>query len=430
MRGFLKRAGTLFLFATLCGKSLGSHAAEDDLPFGVYPNIDEVQDAPRPVGSLGTEIKDLGGRVQDTIKQFAERRNFRCLGGPCLVQAFPLLYSKPNSGFFGGFRANIARPVPGQELPAFSTDISVVRSDTAQWLTYFANDVPVVPFLPLKPRLQVRSFYSRTTETRYYGIGPASSHFVTAPDSEVRYGLTEAGLQFALIIPVIRIADQRLNVFSSFSTIHDDPAPFDSVSKLFADKPTGIQGGFSSRAGLGFLVDSRDRENLPRQGWMTEVSAEVAGNPLGAFKFQRISLIDRRYFSMGNYTIANRFTFDMLTGAPPFWELRGVGGVDPVQNVAGSPLLRGYSGGRFHELRKTINSLELRWQMPRQRILGQLADISLIPIGADVGRLGQQNAFSVSTGFMGLFNRSFLVSIFVARSRDHSSLSLDFDRRF
>lgn len=422
--------GACFALLALCGKPSISRAAEDDLPFGVYPALDEVQDGSRPVQDLGTEIQDLGGRMKDTVKAFAERRNFRCFGGPCLIQAFPLLYTKPKSGFFGGLRANITQPRANEELPAFSLNTFLVRSDTAQWLTYAALDIPRVTVLPLRPRLQLRGFYSRTTETRYYGIGLDSERYVRAPDEEVRYGLAEHGFQAALIVPLWNLLTQRLNLFASFSTIRHEPTPFESVSKLFSDRPLGIEGGYSSRIGFGLFLDSRDREVLTRRGWMMEVSGEVAGNPLGEFPFQRLSLSDRRYFSAGPVTLANRFTVDSLLGAPPFWELTSVGGLDPLRNVSGSGLLRGYEPGRFHERTKVLESVEFRWQLNRRRVLGQITDIALVPLGASFGRLGPQNAASVSIGAMALFNRSFLLAVFGSRSLDSSTLTLDFEADF
>jgi len=425
-----RRGRALAILCALCVKSRTSLAAPDDLPFGVYPSIDEVQDNPRPVQSLGTEIQDLTGRVQDTLKGFAERRNWTCFGGSCLVQAFPLLYTKPDSGFFGGVRANISKPRPNEDLPSFSADAQIIRSDTAQWLTFFAVDIPRIEALPTTPRLRMRALYSRTTETRYFGIGPSSAEFVKHSDEEVRYGLQEYGFQAALIVPVWKIATQKISIFGSFSTLQHKPAPFHPVSKLFDDRPLGIQGGYSSRAGMGLFLDSRDREILSRHGWMVEASGEVAGNPLGGFRFQRLSLSDRRYFSHGAFTLANRFTLDSVLGAPPFWELAGVGGLEPIRNVAGSPLLRGYRAGRFHERTKVINSSEFRWQLSRRRLLGQVTDVALVPLGANLGRLGAQNALSLSTGVSALFNRNFMLAVFLARSVDGTTFTLDFDKTF
>ena len=73
------------------------------LPFGSYPHIHEIVPEPKESDDLGEEIEDLSTKVRSTVKTFAQHRNSNCFGDPCLIQAFPLIYTKKNSGFFGGF---------------------------------------------------------------------------------------------------------------------------------------------------------------------------------------------------------------------------------------------------------------------------------------------------------------------------------------
>lgn len=412
-RIFLLLMGSYVLSATAAPANKLPPDSPESLPYGAFPSIHTIQETQRGPEDLKTEIKDLSKRVESTVKSFATRRTITCFDSPCLVQAFPLLYNSQGSGFFGGFRANvtnIARTNPN----LYAIDTSVVRSDTKQWLTYVALDLPKIESLPLDPRLKIRANYSRSTQNRFFGIGEDAVHSESLNDDVVRYSLKEVGVQSSIVLPIARIGDDwDFSVFSVLSSIRSRPSRLDDSipSKLYQENPLGSQsGGTSSRFGLGLLLDNRDREVFSREGWAVEASAEVAGPPLlGQYKFQRYSWIDRRYWSAGSFTLASRITIDSLHGDVPFWELSGVGGIDPIRDVSGPFLLRSYSYGRFHEKLKIIWSLDNRFYLAPTRLFGMVWETMFIPLGIDLGELGPQTAWSLSAGANFLLNKSFLV---------------------
>ncbi len=431
MRWNAGRAGLLTLAGVLACAGPRAQAAPtgSDLPWGSYPTLTEGE-GERKVEDLRVELRDLGSRVETTVRRLASRRNLSCFGGPCLLQAFPLVYTKPRSGFWGGFRANLTRLSDREDEPAFQSFLHFARSDTREYQSSFGTDFPRIFWLPFDPRWKFQFFTSYTTETRYYGSGPLAVTIGSRPDVDFRYALREYGFQTSLLLRTFRLDAQAANLFASFSTIHHLPAALAPESKLFEDAPVGIGGGWSSRVGLGLQIDTRDNAFLPKKGWSFEVSGEVAGEPLGNFAYQRLTMTDRRYIGNERFTLANRLTVDAFVGDPPFWELTSVGGLDPIRDVSYSRILRGYARGRFHEKLKFLESAEFRWRLRDTKFFGLNCEITWIPVGLDVGRLGDQTAFSGSTGALLVFNKSFPVVVFASRSLEGSSFHLQFEMSY
>jgi hypothetical protein len=404
--------------------------AEILLPFGTYTPLNAIQRNLKNNETLRDEVNDLTLLVRDTVKDIAAHRNTQCFGDPCLFQIFPIVYNIPDSGFYGGARAkltNVSRVNPA----LYSLETYIIRSDTQQWLTYLALDAPQISWLPLNPRLKARTFYSRVTERRYFGTGSTFEETFD-PDDRFRYSLEEIGFQSSFILPLFKLGQQKVNIFASYSTVKHSPKmyPSESGSKLFTDAPRGVDGGKSNRIGLGLQLDSRDQEVLSRRGWSLEVSGEISRQPLSDFNFNRYSLIDRRYFSKGSFTFANRFTFDILQGSPPFWELEGVGGIDPIGDITNSTLFRGLRPGRFHESIKIVENMELRWYLNPTRILGLHTEPVWMIAAVDAGRFGNINDVSLSSGFKFLVNRNVQIQTYVSYSRFGTNVYADFGQEF
>lgn len=422
------------VFLTLASARAAAPVEADPpkLPYGLFPSLRSVTETPRETEDLQTEIRDLQRRVESTVRSFATRRNVTCFDAPCLIQAFPMMYNSPATGFWGGLRANVAN-MTRTDPYAFSVDSMLLRSDTNQWITYLAFDAPNIEWLPTQPRIKVRMNRQRTTETRYYGTGTASKLAVDLPDDQVRYALQETGFQTSILVPLASFSDRRLFGFASFAVIDHHPSKLSSEipSLLFVNHPTGTKhGGISARVGGGFLVDARDRELFTRNGWAVETSVESAGPPLGDFRFHRLSLIHRQYGSSGAYTAGLRFTVDMLYGDVPFWELPGVGGVDPIRDISGPTGLRGYVPGRFHEKIKAVLSFDNRIHRAPRRFLGIYYEAVIVPLGIDLGQLGKQPAWSLSSGLNVLFNKNFLVRSLIGYSKMGYEARLAFGQEF
>jgi hypothetical protein len=405
------------------------------LPWGHYPSMETRQKDPYAEfdedATLAGEIRDFSKDLSAGVRYVAQRRNFSCLGAPCRYQLIPLLYSKPNSGFFGGIRANMTN-ISRQDPFTWVGDLQLVRSDTRQWLSFASIDFPRIEWLPFEPRLKIRGTYAKSTEFRYYGQGEVAQDAYKVPDSDARYSLISHGVNSTLLLPLSRSDPRTWGLYVHFSTTRNTIDRFQEGSTfLFDTRPTGIKGGFSSVLGGGFFWTNVDRELLARKGQSLELGVLGGGNPLGNYQFRRATLVDRRYISWKRLTLAHRLTGDAIFGNPPFWELAGVGGIDPLTSVAGSGLLPGYPPGRFHALYKVIESIELRVHHRVFRALNQYIEPITIPFAASGAYFGdEQFAWSGSVGAQLLWNKSFLTRVYLNRSAEDWTMNLRFGQEF
>jgi hypothetical protein len=419
---------------SLAALGAGAQSFSTYLPFGHYPSMEDKQSEAYSElngdATLAGEIKDFSREVGKGVSYFAQRRNLSCFGAPCRYQFIPLLYSKPNSGFFGGVRANMTN-FSRQDPYTWVADLQLVRSDTKQWLSYAAVDFPRIEWLPFQPRLKLRGTYAKSTEFRYYGQGDDQIEAFGVPDAEARYSLISYGVNSTLLLPLYRDEPKIWGFYVQFSTTRNTIDRFeDGDSLLFEAQPTGIRGGFSSVLGGGFFWTDVDRELLARRGQSLELGGLAGGNPLGNYQFRRISLVDRRYISWKRLTLAHRLSGDAVIGNAPFWELAGVGGIDPIASVAGSGLLPGYPPGRFHAAYKAIESVELRVHHNVIRAWNQYIEPITIPLAASGAVLGRKIAWSTSIGAQLLFNKSFLTRVYLNRSAEDWSANLRFGQEF
>lgn len=398
-----------------------------------YPRLnDGAQDSKEiKEESLRSGIQQLGKEIQQKVKTVAKRRNIDCFGDPCLLQGLPLLYNIPDSGFFGGFQANfsnIARTNPY----LYSFNLRVVRSDTNQWLSRAQLDIPEIEsLLPFTFRAKLRGAFYRGTEFRYSGEGQQGQEIFADPNNQLRYSLEDLRGGLTVLIPINVYRHSKLGLYASYdySKVKTDNFGSDT-SVLYQKQPLAYQGDTYRTAGIGVYFDSRDREILTRQGEMLEWGFAAGHLEDAQDMSYRMTLIDRRYYSEKRWTLAHRLTVDGIFGAPPFWELTAVGGVDPIRDLSASGILKGYPEGRFHENFKLIESAELRLHQNQMRLFGQRGDLALMLAGLDVGLLNEVFVWSFSTGFDAFWNNSFLTRLYFAYAEPGWSLRLRFSQEF
>ncbi|MEO5667600.1 MAG: hypothetical protein ABIR96_06050 [Bdellovibrionota bacterium] len=434
--------------ATLAAVSSVAKAAnsfDSYFPRDQYPALSDVQpvdmtDANSRAGFVG-EMKTLSSEISKSVKEVAQKRNLTCFGNPCLMQVFPLMYSKPDSGFFGGFRARLT-DITTQNPYLYALNAQIIRSDTAQWITALDLDVPRVPLLLFEPRVKLRGSYARSTEFRYTGEGRESQVLSERPDADQRYSTNVTALGSTILLPLFVRGERKFGLYGSYdnSITRNDPfeSPQDSI--LFSEKPEAFRGGTFRAAGAGFFFDTRPTEIFTREGGMIEFgvtvgllkikpNAEVFEENLNRLSY-RITLVDRRYQTRGRWTLAHRLTMDALLGDPPFWEQAAIGGTDPIADVAGSGLMKGYTGGRFHENYKFIESLEFRHHQNDFHAVGLRGDLALMPLAIDAGFMSDLFAWSLATGLDVVWNKSFLTRFYVAFTPKDWAMRLKFSQEF
>lgn len=404
-------------------------------PLSQYPALSDVQPEPtepNPKSGLVGEIKTLSSEISKSVKEVAQKRNLTCFGDPCLVQVFPLMYSKPDSGFFGGFRAKLTN-ISRQNPFLYVVNTQIIRSDTAQWLASLNVDVPHINLPIVKPRLKLRSSYARSTEFRYTGEGRDSFDLSHRPDEDKRYSINETAFGGTLLLPLKVYSDKHefgLYGTYDYSRARNNPFQSEVSSILFTQRPESYRGGTYSAVGAGIFVDTRPTETFTRSGGLLEVGVRmgVLADPR-TFSY-RFTVIDRRYQSIRRWTLAHRFTMDGIIQDAPFWERAGVGGIDPIRDISGSGILKAYTGGRFHENFKFIESLELRLHQNEFRLMGLRGDLALMPVAFDGGIMSQLFAWSVASGLDVVWNRSFFTRFYVALAEKEWAMRLRFSQEF
>ncbi len=403
-------------------------------PRDTYPKVEEVSesnsDEINADQTLYSEIKVLSKEIQKGVKTVAKRRNMTCLGDPCILQGFPLLYSFPESGFFGGVQANLTN-IANQDPYKYSANLRLVRSDTSQWLVQANFDIPEINILKLKPRLKLRGSFFRSTEFQYAGQGSRSKELAQSEYSRLRYSLEDLRGGFTTLIPIHLYKNAKFGTYVSYDYATLETSNYSTNGSILYDEhPFGYEGGTFRVIGLGLYYDTRKTEVLTREGDMQEWGLYAGSEESSKATSYRMTLIDRRYFSKGRWTLAQRLTLDGVFGLAPFWILSSVGGVDPIRDVSSSGILKGYPGGRFHEKIKVIESAELRIQQNDFVALGQRGQLSYMLGAIDLALFNELFAWSFATGVDLFWNKSFLTRLYFSYGQSDWAIRLRFSQEF
>lgn len=127
-----------------------------------------------------------------------------------------------------------------------------------------------------------------------------------------------------------------------------------SEETLFEQEmPFGFGRSWTSKPGLGLIVDSRDSEFIPKRGiryeFLYQLGSEVFG---GDYNYSDL-LFDFRHFVelVPNLVLAHNLRVESIFGEAPFWDLKMLGGETG---------LRGYYLERFRGDHSLLNMVELR----------------------------------------------------------------------
>jgi len=433
---YLRRFGPqiLLIHALTIAHSSIADTQAPYFPKNAFPSIDETsQENQTEIGaddSLYKEIQGLGKEIQAGVKKVAKRRNMTCFGDPCILQGFPLMYSFPDSGFFGGVQANITN-ISRSDPYTYSANLRLVRSDTRQWLIQSNIDIPEFKILGLKPRLKLRGAFFRSTEFEYSGQGQRSKALAESERSLRRYSLEDLRGGFTTLIPINLYKKAKFGTYFSYDYATLETSNYStSGSILYDDQPFGYEGGTIRVIGVGLYYDARETEVLTRRGEMLEWGLRAGVEEKSKATSYRMTFVDRRYYSENRWTLAHRLTLDGIFGTAPFWILSGVGGVDPIRDVSSSGILKGFPGGRFHEKIKVMESLELRLHQNDFAALGQRGQLSLMLAALDAAFFNELFAWSFGTGVDLFWNKSFLTRLYYSYGQDNWAIRLRFNQEF
>lgn len=149
-------------------------------------------------------------------------------------------------------------------------------------------------------------------------------------------------------------------------------------SRYAADFPGG-EPGLASVVQTGLIVDHRDNEPSPRQGWLAEASVRAAHPFTGsAWTWAGGNVTLRGYTPLlGRFDrerrliVAARLILDGVVGDPPVVEMARIGGSVDLSTYGGTDLGRGIRGQRYLGRVKILEQQEIRWHFYEVDALGQ-----------------------------------------------------------
>ena len=198
-------------------------------------------------------------------------------------------------------------------------------------------------------------------------------------------------------------------------------------TRLEAEQPLGVEGGWLSQMQAGILVDSRDDEIVPSSGVFTEGSVRGAHPIVGStWTMWGFNLTDRRYISLGerDLVLALREAVDVQRGEVPFFQQIVMGGSQWV-DIGGPLAMRGLPIGRYRGEATLYGDAELRWGVSEFSIrrAGFKAFLVSFAGGARIVEADDVDAGPLVHGGLGggarlVYNDVFLVRMDVAAGRE------------
>ena len=228
-------------------------------------------------------------------------------------------------------------------------------------------------------RLFANLEYSKDSTERFFGFGNGSSQ---KDESNFTAEETSAIVRLAYRLqPTLELTYRsRLRVFRVGEGGIDRCAPgacSSSELPFITDEhpeTAGRTDGTIVGQEFGLLYDTRDDTNIPRQGGLGIISAEVIPRALGS----SISIVKYAVEARKFIPFRDRFVLAMHTrldyiqgdGAVPFFEQNDIGGRDT---------LRGFGSGRFIDKDRFFASAEIRTRVYNREIFGVNAELELAP---------------------------------------------------
>ncbi len=200
----------------------------------------------------------------------------------------------------------------------------------------------------------VGHYYQRRFMSPYGLLNLRYALIERTPGQQMRVEVT-GGYRAFYFIPGNVFADEANNL-----------TPY--AGSLFAnDHPDG-EGGLSSVVQAGLMLDSRDNEPAPTEGWWIEGSARTTTPGLSTWNYGGFNVTVRGYTHLPvanldrRLVLANRFTIDGLVGDVPIQEMARLGGSQDVYAFGGADTGRGIRVQRYLGKAKVINMSELRFR--------------------------------------------------------------------
>jgi hypothetical protein len=372
-----------------------------------YLDVDDEaeDDAPLDLEEAALEARD---RAREGYERLSRRRTFDIDGTPHGATGLPITFFTPASGLhYGGWL----------EVANYGNEPYTWRANGQWYLTtkgrrdhHFRVEVPAPFGYPVNARFLTRDV--KNTGANFFGLGndtEIDERRVEREASYYRYLLEQQqsafDLEYAEKEPLVLFGGVRFNRAVP-SRINEAKADAYYIFNLPPGVVRGRSGGWANFLLAGLIYDSRDDQELPTSGLLSEASLQIGAEILGAnYVYRRLTLINTHYWllpwpeSGGPYVLTTRTVFESLGDDAPFYELTEVGGSIRGIQVGGGSFMRGFKSRRFADTHKLLLSAELRRLFEGRRWRGQNFE-PLAMLFVDAGRVGADTAEALALSGM------------------------------
>ena len=345
--------------------------------------------------SLEQAARDTRLRAEEKYERLSRRRTFDIDGVPYGATGLPIIFFTPASGLHYGGWLEVANY--GREPYAYRANVQWYLTTKGKRNHHMRLEFPTPLGFPVNARILTRDL--KNTGANFFGIGNDTEIDAARTDREPSYNryLLEQqqsafDLEFEELKPMVIFSGVRFNR-SVPSRIDEEKADAYYVFNLREGEVRGRGGGWANFFLVGLMYDSRDDQELPTSGLLSEASLQIGAGLLGAdYAYRRTTLINTHYwrprwpFDSSPYVLVTRVVFESLGDEAPFYELTEVGGSIRGVEVGGGSFMRGYKSRRFADRQKMLYSGELRRPFESVRWRGHYFD-ALGMLFVDTGRV-------------------------------------------
>jgi len=158
-------------------------------------------------------------------------------------------------------------------------------------------------------------------------------------------------------------AKVRLLAGVGYANVKTDATPFDSGTTLFSQQFGSEPRGSHLSARAGVVLDTRDREIGPHNGWWNDLLVQTVSGANGASGYTRVTATLRRYTPItARLTGASRLIVQNASGDVPIYDLATVqSSYKSDEGLGGSHMLRGIPKNRVMGKGLFLLNDEVRW---------------------------------------------------------------------
>ena len=353
--------------------------------------------APAADAAEGLEqaARDARDRAKKGYEHLSRRRTFDIEGVPYGATGLPIAFFTPSSGLHYGGWLEVANY--GREPYTYRANVQWYLTTKGKRNHHMRLEFPAPFGFPVNARILTRDL--KNTGANFFGIGndtEISDEKIDRESDHYRYLLEQQqsafDLEYARLDPFVIFGGVRFHR-SVPSRIDEEKADAYYVFSLRDGEVLGRSGGWANFLLAGLMYDSRDDQEMPTAGTLSESSLQAGGSWLEAdYGYLRVTLIHTHYsklswrFDPNPYVLVTRVIFESLGGDAPFYELTEVGGSIRGIEVGGGSLMRGYRSRRFADQQKMMYSGELRRTFKSVRWRGHYFE-TLGMLFVDAGRV-------------------------------------------